>query len=367
MLRQALATACLAYGALFLQGCGSEHKPPSDAMTCSGTTTAMDVADGLNLTGKVAVITGGDGGLGLPVVRALAKQGAAVIIASRNHSKTKAVARKVSLETGNSVRAMHLDLSSLASVRAFVERLLKETSRLDILINNAGIDNNPQKKSKDGFQLLFAVNYLGPFLLTDLLLPLLRKSGSDQAPARIVNMGSSEHSIACDAAGWKRGCLADWTYFPPPVVKDKNVTITYDDGLQVNRSVELYGFTKLLTMEHARALALREGNNVHAFSLTPGWVNDSLGVFPGISPVAVREKCRLQRPDPCPYTPEEGAAVTAFCALRSKGSGGYFSRIKGCREDVVVGNGFSEGMRKELYERSLGLVARAEAGDVVVV
>merc|ERR1712232_508143 len=102
-------------------------------------------------------------------------------------------------------------------------------------------------------------------------------------------------------------------------------------------------------------LSRREGSNVKAFSLTPGWVNDSLGVYPGINPIAVKEKCNLQRPDPCPYTAQEGAAITVFCALRSTVSGGYYSRIRGCQEDAVESNGFQPDMGIELYNRSLRL------------
>eukprot|EP00929_Paragymnodinium_shiwhaense_P111276 TRINITY_DN7904_c0_g1_i3.p1 TRINITY_DN7904_c0_g1~~TRINITY_DN7904_c0_g1_i3.p1 ORF type:complete len:263 (+),score=41.13 TRINITY_DN7904_c0_g1_i3:315-1103(+) len=262
---------------------------------------------------------------------------------------------------------MRLDLASFASVRTFVKEFLGNHSRLDLLINNAGIDNNPQFKSKDGFQLLFAVNYLGPFLLSDLLLPTLRRSGSASSPARVVNVASSEHAIACDAAGWAKGCLGDWTYFPPPVVPDKNVTIHYPDGTAFTRNVELYGFTKFFAIQHARALAQLHDPAVQAFSLTPGWVNDSLGVFPGISPTAVKYKCSLQEPDPCPYTPEEGAAITAFCALEGTQSGGYYSRIKHCQEDEIFSNGFTDSMLSELYSRSLALVAPHEAPETIAI
>lgn len=358
---RAFLLASVVSTALLLHGCGGSGKPtpaPSGA-TCSGLTTAEDVAAGMDLTGKVAIVTGGDGGLGFPVVRALAQRGAMVVIASRKLSKCEAIANKVKAETGSDVRGMRLDLASFASIRAFVKQFLGNSSRLDIIINNAGIANNPPFKSKDGFQMLFAVNYLGPFLLTELLLPVLRSSGSANSPSRVVNVASSEHRIACEAAGWAKGCLKDWTYFPPPELKEKNVTIHYDDGLVVTRPIELYGFTKMLSIEHVLELSRREGPTVKAFSLTPGWVNDTLGVYKGINPIAVKEKCNLQRPDPCPYKAEQGAAITVFCALRSTVSGGYYSRIKHCSEDVVESNGFRDSMGPELYNRSLHLAGES--------
>mmetsp|Transcript_114718 Transcript_114718/g.180616 ORF Transcript_114718/g.180616 Transcript_114718/m.180616 type:complete len:372 (+) Transcript_114718:44-1159(+) len=349
--------------------CSSDDpSPPSTAM-CSGTTTAADVAKQMNLSGKVVIVTGGDGGMGLPVVEALAKQGATVIIASRNLSKCSSIALRVSSETGSNVQGMQLDLSSFDSVRSFVSNFLAFSSRLDVLINNAGIAGNSQRKSDDGFQLVFAINYMGPFLLTELLLPALRSSGSASNPARVVNVASSEYAIACEAAGWEDGCLQNFDYFPPPVLPNKNVTIHYDDGFVVNRSVELYGFTKFLSIQHALELSRREDSNVEAFSLTPGWVNTSLASPKETSPEQAKEKCKLQYPDPCPYTPEEGAAMAAVCALRNIRSGGYYSRIKGCQEEVVElkRSGFQVSMGAELYNRSLYLIGHAATMANIVV
>jgi len=369
-----LLAVCMGGALILLHGRGSDGPTSPSAATCSGTSTAAEVARGMTLKGKVAIVTGGDGGLGTIVVKTLAEQGATVIIASHNLAKCEDIARKVVHETGSDVRGMHLDLSSFASVRAFGKQFLGNFSRLDILINNAGFAGNSQQKSKDGFQLLFAINYLGPFLLTELLLPTLRSSGSASSPSRVVNVASSEHAIACEAAGWKKGCFKDWSHFPPAVLPDENVTIHYDDGLNVTRSVELYGFTKLLVIEHALELSRREGSTVKAFSLTPGWVNDTLGnPTGGIDPVQAIEKCDEQRygtpPNPCPYTPEEGAAIIVFCALRSIVSGGYYSRIKHCQEDVVASksSGFRDSMGPELYSRSLQLVGFLPATVKLVV
>lgn len=324
---------------------------------CSCDATADEVATGLDLTGQVAVVIGGDSELGFPVVVALARQGAEVVIASHNISKCEAAARRAAALTKGRVQGMAVDLASFASVSQFVTSFLSASKgRLNILVNNAGIAGNPAHNSSDGFQLLFQINYLAPFLLTELLLPALRNSGSPDRPAKVVNVASSEHKIACEAAGWLEGCLSDWKYLPPPSVPDKNVTIHYADGGTEVRPVELYGFTKFLLMEHAVELGRREAlgaYNVQAFSLTPGWVNTSLTRNIKMNSTVARRKCAAQSPCACPFTPDEGAAIVAFAALRANQSGAYYSRLRDCQTDSIVSHGFNASMGPELYERSL--------------
>ena len=323
------------------------------AELCSSRTTASDVARDVNLSGQVAVITGGDSELGMPVVTAFAEQGATVIIASHNLSKCTALAAKVSRETGANVTGMLLDLSSFASVRSFAMRFLSTFSQLHILVNNAGMAGNPAEATVDGFQMLFQVNYLSHFLLTELLLPALRLAGTSDRPARVVHVASTEHRIACEAAGWAEGCLADFRYLPPPpVVPTRNVTIHYKDGQEV-RPLELYGFSKFLLMEHARELSRREApRHLQVFSLTPGWVNTSLTRSIKMDSPVAKRKCGMQAGYPCPFTPEEGAAITTVCALRATDSGAYYSRIKSCEPDSIVTHGFEPSMGPVLYERS---------------
>jgi NAD(P)-dependent dehydrogenase (short-subunit alcohol dehydrogenase family) len=273
-------------------------------------------------------VTGGDGGLGFPISLALASRGASVVIASRNLSKCQKAARDIAQQTGSSkVTALTLDLGSLASVRKAAAVLTAR--RIDLLVNNAGIAGNPQHLTEDGFQLLFQVNYLGPFLLTHLLLPSLRESNG-----RVVNVASSEQAIACQAAGWPVNCLSDLHLLPPTVLADRNVTIHYNDGLPTElRPIELYGVTKSLLVQHAAELARRE-HGIIAYSLTPGWVNTSINhIQPAdLNTTQGRRKCYEQRGSPCPFIPEQGAAVTAVCALEHPApSGAYISRPDGCR------------------------------------
>lgn len=137
-----------------------------------------------NLEGKVAIVTGGSSGIGLEAAKNLAKHGAKVIIASRNETKLKAARDEIEEITGNGNIAYRLlDLGSLKSVRNFASDIVTSEHRLDILINNAGAISLPDKLSGDGLNLTMQVNFFGAFLLTYLLLPLLKSS----APSRIIN------------------------------------------------------------------------------------------------------------------------------------------------------------------------------------
>jgi NAD(P)-dependent dehydrogenase (short-subunit alcohol dehydrogenase family) len=156
-------------------------------------TTADEVLDGIDLTGKLALVTGGSSGLGAETARALASKGARAVIAARNLEKAEAVARDIRESTGNQdVTVSELELDSMASIRAFAERFLAEHDALDILVNNAGVMASPFGKTQDGFELQFGTNHIGHFLLTNLLVPALQKA----APSRVVSLTSSGHRIS---------------------------------------------------------------------------------------------------------------------------------------------------------------------------
>lgn len=135
------------------------------------TWTAADIPD---LTGKVAVITGSNAGLGFHIASDLAGAGARVIMACRNEAKAADAANRIrSSSPRGTVETMTLDLADLSSVRAFSERLVSTVDRLDILGNNAGLMALDESKTVDGFETQFGVNHLGHFALTGLVLPLL--------------------------------------------------------------------------------------------------------------------------------------------------------------------------------------------------
>src|SRR5947209_8684429 len=139
-------------------------------------------------TGKTAVVTGANSGLGLVTARELARSGATVVMACRNVQKGDAAAAELGAEVpGARLKVAELDLSSLGSVRRFADAL--EIGEVALLINNAGIMMTPQEKSADGFELQFGTNHLGHFALTGLLLERLGRAKD----ARVVTLSSLEH------------------------------------------------------------------------------------------------------------------------------------------------------------------------------
>lgn len=143
-----------------------------------------------HMVGKTVIVTGGNSGIGFETAKNLADRGARVIIACRSTARGAKAAEEIVKSTGNrNVVSRHLDLSTFRSIREFCDGVYKTESRLDVLINNAGAGGLGNRKTEDGNHLGMQVNYFGPFLLTNMLLPLLKSS----APSRIVNVSSSIH------------------------------------------------------------------------------------------------------------------------------------------------------------------------------
>ena len=137
------------------------------------------------------LVTGATDGLGKRVARELAAKGTTVLLHGRSPERLEATLEELRGQTSSQKVGSYLaDLSSLAAVRDLADRILSEYDRLDVLVNNAGIIVQERKESEDGYELTFAVNYLSHFLLTSLLLPLLKGS----APARVVNVASAGQS-----------------------------------------------------------------------------------------------------------------------------------------------------------------------------
>jgi NAD(P)-dependent dehydrogenase (short-subunit alcohol dehydrogenase family) len=137
------------------------------------------------------LVTGATDGLGKHVASALARRGATVLVHGRSSERLEVTLEEIRSQTSSQKVGSYLaDLSSLAAVRDLADRILSEYDRLDVLVNNAGIIVQERKESEDGYELTFAVNYLSHFLLTSLLLPLLKGS----APARVVNVASAGQS-----------------------------------------------------------------------------------------------------------------------------------------------------------------------------
>ncbi|NKE55933.1 SDR family NAD(P)-dependent oxidoreductase [Lentzea sp. PSKA42] len=149
-------------------------------------TTALEVVEGVDLTGRRAVVTGGASGIGVETVRALATAGAQVTIAARDVDAGQRVASSLITATGNKkISVARLDLASQDSVKAFARNW---DGPLHLLINNAGVMATPLTRTPEGWELQFATNHLGHFTLTLGLFNSLRAEG-----ARVVNVSSSAH------------------------------------------------------------------------------------------------------------------------------------------------------------------------------
>lgn len=195
------------------------------------------------------IITGANTGIGKQTAIDLARRGAKIYLACRNFDKCEEARKEIIELTGNkNVFNRELDLSSLESVRTFSEKFLKEENRLDILINNAGIMICPKSLTKDGFETQIGVNHMGHFLLTNLLLDLLKKS----SPSRIVVLSSLAH-----IAGYIKK-------------DDLNSEKSYNRILA-------YGQSKLANILFTRHLATKlNGTGVTIYCVHPGSVNTEL-------------------------------------------------------------------------------------------
>jgi NAD(P)-dependent dehydrogenase (short-subunit alcohol dehydrogenase family) len=163
-------------------------------------------------TGKVAIVTGANNGIGFETTKALARKEVEVVMACRNLDK--AAEAKANILKGNKKAKLHiieLDLSKMSSVRKFAEEFTTKYNRLDFLINNAGIMMPPFKLTEDGFESQLATNYLGHFLLTKLVFPIIKKTEN----ARIVSLSSLAHiwhEIQFDDMNFKKSYNKRYAY-----------------------------------------------------------------------------------------------------------------------------------------------------------
>ena len=230
---------------------------------------------------QTAVVTGASSGIGLHTALGLARTGMRVIMAGRDRVRTEAARRFVTERSGSDrVEIALADFSRLAEVRRLADEILATNSRLDLLVNNAGLISPKYRFSFDGFELTFAVNHLAPFLLTNLLLERLKAS----APARIVTVASEAH----------RGHRLNPNQLARPL----------DWGF-----LRAYGRSKLCNILFTLELAARlADSDVVATCLHPGFVATAIGQRGGLTELA----WRLMRP--FMTTPEKGAETPLFLA-----------------------------------------------------
>ncbi|XP_078673788.1 retinol dehydrogenase 12-like [Branchiostoma floridae x Branchiostoma belcheri] len=284
------------------------------------------------LDGKTVVITGANTGIGKETARDIARRGARVIVACRDLAKAEAAAEEIRKDTGNgNVVVEKLDLASLKSVREFAAKANGTESRLDILINNAGIMTCPQWKTEDGFEMQFGTNHLGHFLLTNLLLDKLKTS----APSRVVNVASSAH-------------YGGHIHFD-----DINLEKSYGP-------IKAYCQSKLANVLFTKELDRRmKGKGVTTYSLHPGGIHTELQrhldasygwLFYLLKPVFFAGLVLFGK------TPRQGAQTTIHCAV-SEGletsSGLYFTD---CAPKEPIPEAKDEAVAKKLWELSEEMV-----------
>lgn len=158
----------------------------------SAGSTTDDVLQGIDLNGRVVVITGASSGLGLEAARAMGMRGASLVLVARSVQKLDGAIEMLAQEGVSKVESVVLDLASLSSVRAGAEEILQAHQKIDVLLNNAGIMACPLERTADGFEQQFGTNHLGHFLLTALLMPALLKAEH----SRVVSLSSAGHKIA---------------------------------------------------------------------------------------------------------------------------------------------------------------------------
>ncbi|XP_022159789.1 short-chain dehydrogenase TIC 32, chloroplastic-like isoform X2 [Momordica charantia] len=225
----------------------------------SASSTAEEVTQGIDGAGFTAVVTGASSGIGAETARVLALRGVHVVMAVRNVATGRDVQEAIFKENPSAkVDTMELDLSSVASVRKFASNFKSSGLPLNILINNAGIMATPFLLSKDNIELQFAVNHVGHFLLTNLLMETLKKSAAESnREGRIVNVSSRRHQFS------------------------------YHEGIRFDKindrsgynSLSAYGQSKLANVLHAFELARQlkeEGVKITANSLHPGAIPTNL-------------------------------------------------------------------------------------------
>ncbi|KAJ8403912.1 hypothetical protein AAFF_G00347800 [Aldrovandia affinis] len=288
------------------------------------------------MTGKTAIITGGNTGIGKATALDLARRGARVILACRSKARAEAAVNDIRKESGNNeVVYMLLDLASLKSVRSFAENFLKTEPRLDLLINNAGLVGDG--RTEDGFGIEFGVNHLGHFLLTCLLLEHL-KAGNG---GRVVTVSSMAH------------CWGRIDFKRLDTHKDLGT------GQYSWQYFQAYCNSKLCNILFTRELAKRlQGTSVTCYCLHPGIVRTELSRNVSLwQRVFIEPLARLLFLDV-----EAGAQTTLHCALQEgiePFSGRYFSS---CAVQEVSAKARDDAVARKLWEGKTALVTGANTG-----
>ena len=276
--------------------------------------------------GQVALITGGNVGIGRVTAIELAKKGFQVVIAGRSLERTQPVLDHItSLSVDKPALFLPLDLASLDSVRACAQMFIQLNLPLHLLINNAGVAGL-RGLTQDGFEMTFGINHLGHFLLTQLLLPNQQSSG----PSRVVTVSSRAH---------KRTAGIDWDALRRPT----------SSWTGINE----YAVSKLANLLFSAELAKRvQGTSVSTYSLHPGVVDTEIWrALPDWARPLLRLRGFL--------TPEQGALTTLHCALHApqQESGLYYSDSQP-KQPAALGQ--NSELAAELWKRSEAWVNQSQ-------
>lgn len=248
-----------------------------------------------DMKGKVCVVTGGNSGIGLVTARELARMGAEVSIVCRSRERGEAAVAKIKAATGFEPELFVADLGLMAEVRRVADEIAARHPKIDVLVNNAGVLKRHREENAEGREITWAINHLGPFLLTNLLLDAIKAA----APARIVNVASLAH---------------------------RRAHINFDD-LEATQSFSMwpvYGQSKLANILFTRELAKRlEGTGVTANALHPGVIATQLFIrLPMMG--LLHPLARLLF-----LTPEQGARTSIYLATSPEVdgvTGKYFAK-----------------------------------------
>src|SRR6266513_2092069 len=281
----------------------------------------------ISMQGKICMVTGANSGIGKATALALAKMGATVVMVCRDRARGEEARSEITTKSrNNAVDLLLADLSSQQSIRQLVENFQQHYTHLHVLINNAGAGAafTGRRETVDGLEMTFAVNYLAPFLLTNLLLDVLKAS----APARIVNVSSASH---------------------------KSGYIQMDDlqGEKHNRSMRAYPQSKLAIVLFTYELARRlQGTGVTANCLDPGFVATNIGQTGASLPVRLLVKVIGS----FGTSPQEGAKTSIYLASSPEVegvTGTYFVKSLPKRSAAIS---YDESLQRQLWEQSAKLV-----------
>jgi NAD(P)-dependent dehydrogenase (short-subunit alcohol dehydrogenase family) len=281
------------------------------------------------MSGKVVLITGATQGIGKESAVALASMGATVVMVGRDKARSEAALADVKARSrSDSVELLLADLSSMAEVRRLAADFKARHDQLHVLLNNAGALQASRKQSPDGLEMTFAVNHVAYFLLTDLLLPVLKAS----APSRIVNVASDAH---------------------------RGLSLDFDDLQSEKRyfSFPAYGRSKLANILFTYELARRlQGTGVTANALHPGVIASGFGKNDK-GWFALGAKLMA----PFLMTPEKGARTSVYLASSPEVegvSGRYFKRSKPIKSSR---QSYDEAAQKKLWDATERVIARSKA------